>query len=60
MASKPVTHFEEVESEGNESDPERWAYALCGQEYYEEGTTDKRFVTCKRCLNRIKSSTPAQ
>jgi hypothetical protein len=40
---------------GNESDPETY-YSLtaCGMEFYEEWTSIKEAVTCKKCIKKLK------
>jgi hypothetical protein len=47
-------HLEVIEQQPNESDTEGWSYILCGLEDVQEITTNRKFVTCKNCLEKMQ------
>jgi len=48
------THYEIIEQEANESDNQRYSYALCGRDEFEHGTKQLKLVDCKVCRSRLK------
>ena len=48
------THYFHIEH-ANESDNNNYySNSACGMEYFEHGTDNPKYVTCKNCLKKIK------
>ena len=45
-------HYEIIDQEANESDPQQWSFIACGRDDVKLFTTDFESVTCKQCRDK--------